>query len=84
MLIVHPGRRGLGFGHAALFRNLASCHQISIDSFLLQMKHGDKDLYWTLMRSNGALETLPEELVKELKVEGAKPAESTVMQGGLT
>lgn len=48
------------------------------------MKHGDKDLYWTLMRSNGALETLPEELVKELKVEGAKPAESTVMQGGLT
>ena len=27
----HPGRRGLGFGHSAFFRNLASCHQISTD-----------------------------------------------------
>ena len=47
------GRRGLGFGHVAFFRNLASYHQISIDTFLFQMKHSDKELYWTMMKLNG-------------------------------
>ena len=80
-----PGRRGLSFAHVAFLRNLASCHQVAADTFLCQMKRSDTSHYWTVMKLNGQLAKVPEDLLKQLNIrENPRPATSLLIQGGLT
>ena len=78
-----PGRRGLSFAHTAFLRNLASCHQVAADTFLCQMKRSDSDLYWTIMKLNGQLAKVPDQLLEKLSFgEADLPATSKLLMGG--
>ena len=75
----------MSFAHVAFLRNLASYHQVAADTFLCQVKRSDIDHYWTVMKLNGQLAKVPEDLLSQLDCgENPRPASSELILGGLT
>ena len=62
------GRRGLPFGHAQLFKDLASVHQVSADLLLMELFDNAERTasYWTTITLEGQIGNVPKELAKQL------------------
>ena len=68
MIQVDPGKRVVSFAHPQLLRDLASFHQISASTFLLQVYDHVFDVpeeettYWTMIDLSGQIKNLGSEL----------------------